>query len=405
MVTFAHRFIRTPNGHIYTRGTVDYSFLSRYLVVFDEVVVLSRVEDVDETPPDKNRADGPNISIFPLPYYLGPIQFFKRYRQVNATVKRAVDTVDAYILRVAGYEGTMVWHHLMKKGIPYGVEVVADPWDVLAPGSVKTKLRPFLRRKMTWDLARQCSHASVASYVTEYGLQKRYPPGGWSTHYSTIDLSADAILDESVVDKRTERIAEKISAGKPLRLCFVGSISQLYKAPDILISSVADCIKKGLNLELIMVGGGELRAQLEKQAETLGVADRIRFIGNVPPGQAVYEQLDQADVFVLPSRQEGLPRAVIEAMARGMPCISSTVGGIAELLDCEYLVPPGDVKALAGKIEQVVTNKEKLREMSRLNLEKSHEYSIDKLSKRRKEFYQKLAEITQSWRSRTDVKK
>ena len=401
MVTFGHRFLRTSNGHIYTRGTVDYSFLSRYLAVFDEVVVLSRVEDVDEIQPDKNRTDGPNVSIFPLPYYFGPMQFFKRYREVKAAVKRAVDAADAYILRVSGHEGTMLWHHLRKKGIPYGVEVVTDPWDVLAPGSVKTILRPFLRRKMTRDLVRQCRYASVAAYVTEYSLQKRYPPGCWSTHYSTIDLPADAILDESVVNRRTERIAAKLDAGEPLRLCFVGGMSQLYKAPDILISSAADCIKNGVNLELVMVGDGELRPQLEEQAETLGAAEKIHFLGSLPPGQAVYEQLDQADLFVLPSRQEGLPRAVIEAMARGMPCISSTVGGVAELIGHEYLVPPGNIEALSKKIKEVVSDKEALHQMSHRNLKKSHKYCIDILNERRKEFYQKLAEITQAWRLKT----
>jgi hypothetical protein len=83
MVAFGHRFMRPPNGHIYTRGTVDYNFLSRYLAVFDKVIVLSRVEDVDEIPPDKNRADGPNVSIFPLPYYFGPMQSLKRGREVR----------------------------------------------------------------------------------------------------------------------------------------------------------------------------------------------------------------------------------------------------------------------------------------------------------------------------------
>jgi glycosyltransferase involved in cell wall biosynthesis len=390
--------MRPPNGHIYTRGTVDYNFLSRYLAVFSEVIVLSRVEDVDEIPPDKNRADGPDVSIFPLPYYFGPMQFFERRREVKAAVRRAVDAADAYILRVASHEGTMLWRHLMKKGIPYGVEVVADPWDVLSPGSVKTKLRPFLRGKMAWDLVRQCRYASVASYVTEYSLQKRYPPGGWSTHYSTIDLSAQAILDEAVVDKRAERIAAKLSEGKPLRQCFVGGMSQLYKAPDILISSLADCIKKGVNLELVMVGDGYYRPQLERQAEKLDVADRIHFLGSLPPGQAVYEQLDQADLFILPSRQEGLSRAVIEAMARGMPCISSTAGGMPELIDYEYLVPPGDVKALSKKIEEVVGDREKLKEMSRLNLKRSHEYRIEVLSERRREFYERLADITRGRR-------
>ena len=403
MVTFEHRFIRTTDGHIYTRGTVDYSFLSRYLSVFDVVVVLARMEDVDEVQPNKNRADGPNVSFFPLPYYFGPIQFLKRYRELKAAAEQAVDAADTYILRLAGPVGTLLWRCLMKKGIPYGIEVVADPWDGLSPGSVKTKLRPFLRWKMTWDLVRQCRYASVASYVTESTLQKRYPPNCWSTHYSTIDLPAEMILDESVINRRSERIEAKINAREPIRLCFVGQMSLLYKAQDVLISAVYKCIKKGVNLELVMLGDGVLRGQLEEQAARLGVEDKIRFLGNVPAGRAVYEELDQADVFVLPSRQEGLPRAVIEAMARGLPCIASNVGGIPELLDDEDMVPPGEVEPLAKKIEEVVGDKGELEQMSRRNLQKVKKYCIDHLSKRRKEFYQKLAEITRTWRSKMDI--
>lgn len=402
MVTFEHRFISTPEGHVYTRGTVDYSFLSRYLAVFDEVVVLARMEDVDEIPPNKSRADGPNVSFFPVPYYFGPIQFLKRYREVKASIRQAVNAADAYILRVVGPIGTLLWRCLMNKRIPYGVEVVADPWDLFSPGGLKTKLRPLLRRKMRWDLVRQCCQASVSSYVTEYTLQKRYPPRCWSTHYSTIDLPADVILDDSMVDKRMERIESKINSGEPLRLCFVGSISQLYKAPDILISSVADCTKKGINLELVILGDGQYKRQLEEQARRLGIAEKVLFLGNVPPGKAVYEQLDQAELFVLPSRTEGLPRSIIEAMARALPCIGSTVGGIPELLGEEFVVPAGDVESLAEKIEEVLADKRKLREMSWRNLEKAHEYCIDKLNPRRKAFYQRLYEITEAWRVKMD---
>lgn len=402
MVTFEHRFIRTPNGDVYTRGTVDYSFLSRYLAVFDEVVVLARMEGVDEVPSSKKRADGPNVSFFPLPYYVGPIQFLKHYREVKAKVKGAVSTADAYILRVGGAVGTLLWRNLLKSGRPYGVEVVADPWDVFAPDVVKSVFSPILRRTMRWQLVKQCQYASVASYVTEHTLQKSYPSRCWSTHYSTIDLPPETILDESVVGRRMKRIEEKISAGNPLRLCFAGSMAQLYKAPDILISAVANCIKKGINLELIMLGDGIYRPQLEEQTEMLGVAEKIQFLGNVPPREAVYDQLDQADLFVLASRTEGLPRSIIEAMARGLPCIGSTAGGIPELLDEEYIVQPGMIEPLTRKIEEVLGDKEKLQKMSRRNLEKAREYCIDKLAKRREEFYQRLATITQIWRSKVN---
>jgi glycosyltransferase involved in cell wall biosynthesis len=86
--------------------------------------------------------------------------------------------------------------------------------------------------------------------------------------------------------------------------------------------------------------------------------------------------LDKADVFVLPSYQEGLPRAMIEAMARALPCIGSTVGGIPELLNQEDMIPPGNVAALADKIRSVVTNPERMNMMSARNWEKAKKYDL-----------------------------
>ena len=251
---------------------------------------------------------------------------------------------------------------------------------------------------MRRHLAQQCRYASMASYVTKQTLQKRYPSSCWSTHYSTIDMPPEMILDDSVVCKRMARIEAKCKLGDPLRLCFVGSISQMYKAPDILIAAVSVCLDKGINLELFILGDGQYKRKLEDQARSLGIAEKVFFLGNVPTGKAVYEQLDNSDLFVLPSRTEGLPRSLIEAMARGLPCIGSHVGGIPELLDEDYMVPAGQVEPLAQKLQEVIGNKAMLEQMSKQNLKKAYEYCIDVLRERRRECYEKLADITRAWR-------
>jgi glycosyltransferase involved in cell wall biosynthesis len=84
-------------------------------------------------------------------------------------------------------------------------------------------------------------------------------------------------------------------------------------------------------------------------------------------------------------------------MARGLPCIGSTVGGIPELLNPEDLVPPGDVRALAAKIRDVVTDTDRMVRMSIRNLEKAQQYHEDMLRKPRIAFYQYVKEQTKSW--------
>jgi glycosyltransferase involved in cell wall biosynthesis len=88
---------------------------------------------------------------------------------------------------------------------------------------------------------------------------------------------------------------------------------------------------------------------------------------------------------------------MIEAMARGLPCIGSTVGGFPELLPDEDMVLPGDVAALASKIREVVADPERMARMSARNLEKARQYEDECLRKRRIEFYRYVQATTELW--------
>ena len=88
---------------------------------------------------------------------------------------------------------------------------------------------------------------------------------------------------------------------------------------------------------------------------------------------------------------------MIEAMARGLPCIGSNVGGIPELISASSLVPPDDVPALAAKIHEVLTTPGRLQRMSKENLDRVPEYSEDVLRLRRQAFYAHLASETERW--------
>jgi len=401
MVTFEHRFISTPDGHIYTRGTVDYSFLSRYLAVFDEVVVLARVENADEIPPNKKRADGPNVSFFPLPYYLGPIQFLKRYRKVKSNIKQAVNVADAYILRVAGSVGTLLWHHLMKKGIPYGVEVVGDPWDVLSPGNVTSIVRPYARWSWTRNLRTQCNQATAVAYVTEHALQKRYPPNedAYTCNYSSIDLKVSDICKD--ISDRIDRIsclqARLRGNGPPVVLGFVGSFSQAHKLPHVHLAAIAECIARNANVCLEMIGGGQLLEDMKALARKLGIASRVRFRGLLPAGKSIMEAFDSFDLFLNATASEGLPRVVIEAMSRGCPCIASDVGGTSELLEMDYLVAPHDANSLAEKILEVLARPRAMSDAVKRNVTVAANYCRDVLQPRRQAFYRAVRERTEKY--------
>jgi glycosyltransferase involved in cell wall biosynthesis len=390
VVALEHRFDRTPDGKVWTQVAFPHSFWMRYLEVFDRVRVVARVREVASVSDEWKRADGEGVSFAAIPYYLGPWQYLQKAAQVQRAARNAVGANDAVILRVASQIASCIQPMLRQANHPYAIEVVADPYDVFAPGAVKHPLRSFFRWWFPRGLRHQGAGAGAAAYVTEGALQCRYPPasGAFSTHYSSVELPNSAFAAAPRCDDRDKQ---------PFTLISVGTLAQLYKAPDVLIDAVATCVESGLNLKLVLVGDGKYRSELEARSKARGIADRICFLGQLTAGDAVRAQLDRADIFILPSRQEGLPRAMIEAMALALPCIGSTVGGIPELIPPEDLVPPGDATALASKIIEVVTNPERMTRMSARNLEKAKDYRDEVLRERRNQFYRYVREMTEMW--------
>ncbi|MBW2135161.1 MAG: glycosyltransferase family 4 protein [Deltaproteobacteria bacterium] len=281
-----------------------------------------------------------------------------------------------------------MWQELRNQNRPFAVEVIADPYDTFSPGAIKHCLRPLLRWWAPLQLRRLCREANGALYVTSQALQRRYPCPAYSVGVSDVELSDGAFVS-------TPRPPP--STLEPFTLIQVGSLNQLYKGPDILIDAVSKCASAGLDIHLVIVGDGKHRLDLEARAAMQGLGNRVRFLGRLPAGKAVRFQLDQADLFVMPSRMEGLPRALLEAMARALPCIASRVGGIPELLAPEDLFPPNDVDALARKIYEVAIDPERQALMSARNLKKAKEYHIDILLPKRIAFYRHIKEMTSEW--------
>jgi len=411
IVALEQRFEGTPDGRVWTLGPFANSFWQRYLDVFEHVRVVARVRRVAAPTPGWVRTDGPGVSFVPVTYYLGPWQYLRCRRRILADVRGVVGPSDAVILRVGSQVAACLEPQLRRSGRPYAVEVVSDPYDVFSPGAVRHPLRPFFRWWFPRQLRRQCTEACAAAYVTKHALQRRYPPGQcFSTYYSSVEMReasnvprAGRVLSTyySDVELPEMAFASPLRPTSPtnssIRLIFVGTLDQLYKAPDVLLDAVGQCFREGIDLELIWVGRGMYQPQLEARAKALGLGLRVRFLGQLPAGEAVRGELDRADLFVLPSRQEGLPRAMLEAMARGLPCIGSTVGGIPELLPAEDLVPPGDAVALAAKIREVARDPERMARMSARNLAKAEEYRDDALRERRLAFYRHVRESTETW--------
>jgi len=376
------------------------AFWYRYRQVFDEVLLISRATEAAEVPAGYQQVTKNGVGLVALPRYHGPYQYVRYLPKIREIIRQAVRPGDAVLLRVSGNVSTQLWKQL-EPDRPYGVEVMSDPWVLFSPGSIKSVGRPLYRRLWTRNMQRQCAGASAVSYNTEYTLQKRYPPNpnAFTNYYSDVYLSTSELCaDLSARRKAIESIAQRLRGeGAPIRLGFIGTFSQIHKLPNVHIKALARCVARGANVCLDMIGDGYLLDDMKVLAEKLGVGDRVTFRGRIPAGAPIFQAMDSFDLFLNAAAAEGLPRVVIEALARGCPCIASDVAGTCELLEAAYLVQPHDVEGLANKILFMLDDPARLARAAETNLRRARQYCSDILEPRRQAFYEALRERTEAY--------
>ena len=140
----------------------------------------------------------------------------------------------------------------------------------------------------------------------------------------------------------------------PVRLVCTGRMVSA-KGHRILLEALAPLVASGVALTCTLIGDGPERNSLEALCRELGIAAQVRFLGAMAH-QPTLAEVAQADVFVLASFAEGLPVALMEAMALGVPCISTTIAAIPELIHDNVnglLVPPANPETLSAAIAQL----------------------------------------------------
>jgi glycosyltransferase involved in cell wall biosynthesis len=200
-------------------------------------------------------------------------------------------------------------------------------------------------------LAQKLLHADNIVTICEYN--RAY----LKEHYSAI---YDRIADRIHVNYRGLDLAEfpfRLEGRAARRVLAVGRLSP-EKGYDDLLRAVAELRRRGVAVELELAGDGPERDSLTALATRLRISDLVHFRGWLHSDQ-VRQAMLEATVLAQPSRIEGLPTVVEEAMALGIPVVGSRVGGIPELLDygrCGVVIPPRDVGALADALESLLSD-------------------------------------------------
>ena len=301
---------------------------------------------------------------------VGPARF-----DVRAVIVRTVHVV----------EGVLLWSHCRRIGVRHLHAHFGGGTSNAAWCAVELARRIETDR-WTWSMTIHGPHdfmnerdclfdrkAASASFLvaisdfTRSQLLRNIDPADWPkvrVIRCGVDLEAYALRPEH--------------APSPVpNLLMVGRLAP-EKGHVVLVEALALLAKRGVVADAQIVGGGPFRDEIEDAARRAGVAEHVHLLGERPPAE-VRALLTEADVFCLPSFAEGLPVAMMEAMAIGTPVATTFISGIPELAvdgRTAAVVPAGDAEAFADGVERLLADPAHAREMAvaaRRRVEERHD--------------------------------
>lgn len=368
-VALEHRFFKCK-GQVYTKLSFPYLYWKDYLSYFDEVKVVARVKNVEEVDSSYKIVNGDRVEVISMPYYVGMKEFIFSFHRLLYKSFKVVQQSESLLLR-SGNISNLLWPFAMVTKTPYLREY---------PGNIKEGIRGFggesyvirvVSNLLDYYAKIQAKYSKANSYVSEY-CRGLYPSDKKSYVFSSFNS------DEISFKKSNEE-------NKPLRLISVGRLEGEKGHRDLI-----NAIKLiDLEMEVLIVGDGTQKKILELYADSLGV--NIKFYGAITDRNHLFELVASSDIFVIPSHTEGMPRSLLEAMAIGLPCIGTSVGGIPEVLDKQMLFLPNDPKSCARKIVDLISDKELIKKQANRNVEFiNSNYSKKALDNRKAEFWSEL---------------
>nr|WP_285868268.1 glycosyltransferase [Mesobacillus maritimus] len=372
-------------GTYYTDGSYNQKVWDRYLDIFEDVSVIFRkdpkIYDPEYAKSKFEFFDKERINFIEIPTLSTSISSFLSINQrvkMERVIKDSVIQCNYLIVRLPSHAGNIAVKYAKKYKKPYLIEVVGCPWDSLWNHSLKGKA---LAPGALFSLRKTVKDAPFVIYVTNEFLQNRYPNSGKNIGCSDVTLTE---FDDGIIKKRLDKI-NQFSNQQNLVIGTTAAVDVKYKGQQYIIEALSFLRKQGItNIEYQLVGGGN-KKYLETISKQLGVEEQVKFLGTLQHRQ-VFEWLDQLDVYVQPSRQEGLPRALVEAMSRGLPAFGAKTGGIPELVEDEYIF--SNTKDYINEICRIITslNKDVMITQALRNFEESKKYDKQIIEKHRSNF-------------------
>lgn len=364
-----------PMGVHYTGAILD-----RYFQLGSRLSFLMRSRAIDAESIDRYTPlmrDG--FRFVSVPNVKGPLKSLIHGHAARRMIREEVSRHDIVVVRLPSTIGRWAFWEARRQGKPVISEFMACTWDALWNYSWLGKLSApyyFLQNR------RVIKRMTHVVYVTERFLQGRYPTAGKWVACSNVVVEAG---DESVLARRIDRI-KGMKNGQVLTLTTVAAVDVRYKDQETVFRALANMGSAAALFRYRVIGQGNPQ-RLLRIAQRHGMEDRVEFIGAVRHAE-IPRWLDATDIYIQPSRMEGLPRALIEAMSRGCPALGSTAGGIPEILPAGRVFKKGDHEAIT-ELLRYLTPSEMLKDAVK-NFEKAREFDAGLLESRRKRFFEEF---------------
>lgn len=385
-----HVFQHDSMGNYYSEGKLPLSAFDRFLKIADGVNVLCRDKAMEKMAPKSKLAlsSSNDVRFYPVRGRSWIAILVFRFWWNSKSIWSLIKQCDLVVIRAPCFLSLAVIPLVCILRKPYAIEVVGDAFEAINSSKSKSVVISVTAKIFDYFNKRIIYHADAAIYVTEAQLQNRYPSAGLTGIASNVSIPD---LPPNHITKRLSLLRQRSNSGH-YRVGIIGSFKNRHKGIDILIESIRKLRQEnGIDISLDIVGSGDISVFRRELEQSQGSNDWINFVGSLDR-ESVFEWLDNLDAYCQPSRTEGLPRALIEAMSRGCPAIATSVGGMPELLEGECLVSVDDTSGLAECIERVLLDKEFALSQSLRNFNRAEAYYESKLKKRRSDFWLSVAD-------------
>lgn len=384
-VLFAHdhKFFCSSDGLYYSHGAYPSEHWSRYMLgEKTKVHVIARHGGEDTAVASKFILSSAANVDFHLIKAVPSLWRFGVYKGASVkTIESYVESVSSVVVRLPSELGLLAASLAIKHNKNLIVELVGCARDAYKyRGDMVSYLYSYFSALRT---RRAVKAASSVLYVARY-LADLYPCRLSARKVFCTNAVIKSIAADDILITRYLRIKKQLANKEALKVGLIGSFSNDYKGISVGIKAIARLNKKNIAARLHILGEGDQEKYIS-QAKKLGVESCLIFDGVLPAGSAVNDWLDSCDLYIQPSYTEGLPRGLLEAMARGVPAAASSVGGIPEIISPNYLHKPGDDLALSNCL-MLLLSVDFLSEM-RKNTELASSYHQNILSPIREDFY------------------